>query len=415
VSPRPLFLDPGWQGGNAVSGAYYNEHDPQSAAWLRALILAGEIAEGDVDERSVADVRADDLRGYCQLHFFAGIGGFSRALRLAGWPDELPIVTGSCPCQSFSAAGGGAGFDDPRHLWPAWFRLIRELRPATVIGEQVEAAIGFGWLDLVFGDLESEGYACGAAVLGACSVGAPHIRKRLYWVADHTEQGRARRRAGEAVRGAVEPGRRGAVGGVADAEHAKRRPGDATREYSDWKDAGGSQGAGVSGERGGAGRVGNAAVRGRGIVGDAPLAGRSRQADGAIEPGGVGDTGEQGLERHGWDGDDGDKPGWQRTDSAGSVAPPGDVGNPWDDAVWIPCRDGKLRAIQGAAQPGTEPLADEFSGSLGRCRIDGVEVYAPLIEKGEARTMRLRGYGNAIVPPLAAEFIRAYLDTLPEK
>ena len=164
--------------------AYYNEIDPYAAQWLRNLIAAGHIAPGDVDERSIADVKATDLLGYTQCHFFAGIGVWSHALRAAGWPDERPVWTGSCPCQPFSAAGKGEGTDDARHLWPEWFRLIREHRPVAVFGEQVSAAIRHDWLDLVSTDLESAGYAVGAAVLGAHSVGAPHIRQRLYFVAD---------------------------------------------------------------------------------------------------------------------------------------------------------------------------------------------------------------------------------------
>ena len=162
--------------------AYYNEIDPYAAQWLRNLIDAGHIAPGDVDERSIVDVRPDDLAGYTQCHFFAGIGGWSLALRLAGWPDDRPVWTGSCPCQPFSAAGKGKAADDERHLWPRWFPLIAERRPAIVFGEQVEAAIGWGWLDAVFADLEAEGYACGAAVLPACGVGAPHIRQRTWFV-----------------------------------------------------------------------------------------------------------------------------------------------------------------------------------------------------------------------------------------
>jgi DNA (cytosine-5)-methyltransferase 1 len=162
---------------------YYNEHDPEKCAWLRELISRGVIANGEVDERSIADVRLDDLRGFSQCHFFAGIGVWSYALRLAGWPDDRPVWTGSCPCPSFSAAGKGEGFDDPRHLWPDWARLIRECKPATVFGEQADDAIGYGWLDLVQTDLERENYAVGKAVLGACSVGAPHIRQRLYFCA----------------------------------------------------------------------------------------------------------------------------------------------------------------------------------------------------------------------------------------
>jgi len=164
--------------------AYYNDNDPKACAWLRELIKAGLIADGDVDERGIEEVKPSDIAGYVQCHWFAGVGGWSRALRLAGWPDDEPVWTGSCPCQPFSCAGKGLGEDDPRHLWPQFMRLIRECHPITVFGEQVEGAIRKGWLDGVFADLEGEGYTCGAAVLGAHSVGAPHIRQRLYWMAD---------------------------------------------------------------------------------------------------------------------------------------------------------------------------------------------------------------------------------------
>ena len=116
--------------------AYYNEHDPKAAAWLRELIKQGHIADGEVDERSIVDVKPEDLRGFVQCHFFAGIGVWSYALRQAGWSDDRPVWTGSCPCQSFSAAGKGAGFDDPRHLWPHFYRLISECHPPVVFGEQ---------------------------------------------------------------------------------------------------------------------------------------------------------------------------------------------------------------------------------------------------------------------------------------
>ena len=178
--------------------AYYNENDPYAAQWLRNLIAAGQIAPGDVDERSIQDVSADDLRGYTQAHFFAGIGGWSVALRLAGWPDDRPVWTGSCPCQPSPPPAKGKAADDERHLWPRWFSLIRECRPAIVFGEQVEAAIGWGWLDVVFADLEAEGYACGAAVLPACGVGAPHIRQRLWFVAQSVRAA-SERRAGSVL------------------------------------------------------------------------------------------------------------------------------------------------------------------------------------------------------------------------
>lgn len=163
--------------------AWYNDNDPYCAEWLRNLAAAGYLPAGTVDQRSIVDIEPDDLVGYRQCHFFAGIGGWPYALTLAGWPDDREVWTGSCPCQPFSAAGRQGGIADERHLWPQWFRLIRECRPDTIFGEQVEGAVGFGWIDRVFADLEAEGYACGTAVLGAHSVGAPHIRRRLFWVA----------------------------------------------------------------------------------------------------------------------------------------------------------------------------------------------------------------------------------------
>ena len=163
---------------------YYNEIDPFAAEWIRNLIKAGHIAPGDVDTRSIEDVTPDDLRGYVQCHFFAGIGVWSYALRRAGWPDDRPVWTGSCPCQPFSAAGKGAGFDDERHLWPAFYHLISQCRPSVVFGEQVASKDGLGWLDLVQADLEAARYATAAADICAAGVGAPHIRQRLYWVAD---------------------------------------------------------------------------------------------------------------------------------------------------------------------------------------------------------------------------------------
>ena len=163
---------------------YYNEIDPYAAQWLRNLIDAGHIAPGIVDERSITDVKPADLAGYTQCHFFAGIGVWSHALRQSGWPDSRPVWTGSCPCQPFSTAGNQKGTADERHLWPVWFNLIRECRPPVVFGEQVEAAIRHGWLDLVQTDLEREDYACGAVGIPAAGVGAPHIRQRLFFMAD---------------------------------------------------------------------------------------------------------------------------------------------------------------------------------------------------------------------------------------
>ena len=199
--------------------AYYNEFDRSAAAWLRELIAQGLIAHGEVDERSIEDVHPGDLRGFTQCHFFAGIGGWSLALRMAGWPDDRPVWTGSCPCQPFSAAGKGAGFSDERHLWPDFHWLIGQCEPSVVFGEQVASADGLVWLDRVQADLEATGYAFGAADLCAAGVGAPHIRQRLYWVADADNarlEGWGQPGRGRADQRAAGSG--GLVGGLADTE-----------------------------------------------------------------------------------------------------------------------------------------------------------------------------------------------------
>jgi DNA (cytosine-5)-methyltransferase 1 len=194
---------------------YYNENDRFAAQWLRELIKDGLIGAGDVDERSIIDVSASDLAGYTQHHFFAGIGGWSYALRLAGWPDDRPVWTGSCPCQPFSSAGQQRGHADERHLWPSFHALIAECKPPTVFGEQVASKLGREWFSAVRADLEAVGYACGAADLCAASVNAPHIRQRLWWLADADVTAKRRkqsahgvfdRKAGAAVRQEVHGG-----------------------------------------------------------------------------------------------------------------------------------------------------------------------------------------------------------------
>lgn len=190
--------------------AYYNENEKFAASWLRNLIAAGLIAAGDVDERSIADVQAADLAKYTQCHFFAGIGGWSYALRLAGWSDDRPVWTGSCPCQPFSAAGKHKGFDDARHLWPAFFNLIRERRPAIVFGEQVARASE--WLGLVRSNLGKVEYAVGAMPIEAASAGADHRRDRFWFVANHMGDAVCQRPQGHAWDGDPRPKRPRAIG-----------------------------------------------------------------------------------------------------------------------------------------------------------------------------------------------------------
>lgn len=163
---------------------FYNEIDSYCAQWLRNLIAAGHIADGIVDERDIQDIRPDELREFTQCHFFAGIGLWSLALRQAGWTDDMSVWTGSCPCQPFSKAGRGAGTVDKRHLWPAFFHHIDACRPAVVMGEQVAGPRGLAWLDTVSDDMEGIEYTVRAADICAAGVGAPHIRQRLYWMAD---------------------------------------------------------------------------------------------------------------------------------------------------------------------------------------------------------------------------------------
>lgn len=339
--------------------AYYNEIDPYAAQWIRNLIKAGHVTDGEVDERSIVDVVPSDLRGFDRCHFFAGIAVWDYALGLAGWGDT-PVWTGSCPCQPFSAAGKGGGFDDERHLWPAWHHLIRECRPATVLGEQVASKDGLGWLDLVQADLEGEGYAVGAADLcaagvgvewgetesdewlqraildcpdpilagelrdyaewarGSLRVGPAHIRQRLWFVADAGRSGRL---------------------GRADAERPARQVPSKRVE-----------GASNTERCGVLGLLGDAGSEGRGQVGSD---GRGRREG----------SGAQGLA---------ERPLHERACSY------------WSDADWIACRDGKARPVE----PGTFPLAHGASARVGR----------------------LRAYGNAVNAEAAACFIGAVMD-----
>lgn len=376
--------------------AYYNEHDPFAAQWLRNL-YPGAV----VDERSIRDVPAGELVRHDRVHLFGGIGGWELALELAGWPRDRPVWTGSCPCQPYSAAGKGKGDADPRNLWPEMFRLVRECRPDTVIGEQVPGAIGHGWLDGVCRDLEGEGYAVGAVVLGAFSVGAPHKRSRLFWVANNSgtrlegrEEQPSRRERETSERG-------GDAGGVADANmpSASRLSG-VSGEAETSKDRQGWIRTGITGS-GVASLVVNSASGGLGADGIS-----SRDGGHASQPdtvGGVGDTehSRRMLEA---------VPRCERQDF--SSAP----GNGWrGEDTWrnyriIPCRDGKARRI--SAEPGDEPLAARLPRKLGSelARMGIVERSA-VVAAARNRVGRLKGYGNAICPQTAAVFIRAFLES----
>ncbi|MBR8846715.1 Modification methylase HhaI [Klebsiella variicola] len=345
------------------AAAYYNEIDPFAAQWLRNLIAAGHIAPGEVDERSIEDVTPDDLRGFTQCHFFAGIGVWSHSLRLAEWPDDRPVWTGSCPCQPFSAAGKGDGFADERHLWPHFFHLISERRPQHVFGEQVAAGNANVWFDIVQADLEGMGYAFGLVPFTSAGIGAPHIRERAYWVADANLQyeSTARNEARTA-----EPVRSGEIIWLANSARERRDGVDPLLQRKE------------------PGRYSQSLPE---ITG-------SRSTDG------LGNSNVTRLE--GFGGNDG-AAGRER--ATGPVAAPGvhlrplEVNGFWRDADWLFCRDGKWRPVE----PGTFPLVDGAAARLGRVEPGVARVAS------SNRVGRLKGYGNAINARAAAAFIRAYM------
>lgn len=227
---------------------YYNDNDQNAVKWLEKLVKRKLIPDGVIDSRSIKEVKPEDVKNFRQCHFFAGIGGWVYALELAGWPSDAPVWTGSCPCQPFSVAGKQKAEKDPRHLWPDFFHLISECRPATIFGEQVAQKAGRVWLDRVRLDLASLGYAVGAADLAAASVGAPHIRQRLWWVADTQRKGSQGRLSWgtyskrEDKHGYI--GRNSPISWVADAEHSKRRQETTTGNNNNRQDTGWEEKAG---------------------------------------------------------------------------------------------------------------------------------------------------------------------------
>ena len=464
---------------------YYNEFDKKAAAWLRELIKQGLIPQGDVDERSITEVQPDEIKKYTQCHFFAGIGGWSRALQLANWPTNRAVWTGSCPCQPYSSAGKNHGDKDPRNLWPQFFRLIRQCKPDIVFGEQVASAIGHGWLDGISADLESENYACGAIVLGAHSVGAPHIRQRLYWVANMQRKGleghgrleqepiqegregaqRYGSNGGTTLRlaDAKQYGDRGKVDSSDNEQQKTERSSDRTggccgssvclsdngRGSVDGLEIAGDDGTGsvtgkTGGQRGESVDAGTESIRqGHGEAGTSGTDSRSPSC-----AGGLGNTvcnGKCGRDGRGLgegrkqvgQSKDGESPanesgdGCEELDRMGNTTSIGQCGgsenlinqptemlgqrhegNFWSKFEIVQCRDGKARRFE--SQP--QQMADGIPVILDALRDVGVsedEIATacssfPLSAKRIAgRAGLLKGFGNAIVPQGAAQFILA--------
>lgn len=175
-------------------------------------------------------------------HFslFSGIGGLDIAAEMAGfqtvgqceladyptkilekhWPDvprwrdirtitqeafcertglhTVDIISGGFPCQPFSVAGKQKGKEDDRYLWPEMLRVVRELAPRWVVGENVPGILRLAAADII-ADLEREGYRAVIFDFEAAAVGAPHRRERIAFVAHRNGEG-LQRRNGESLR-----------------------------------------------------------------------------------------------------------------------------------------------------------------------------------------------------------------------
>lgn len=384
--------------------ALYIEIDEYCRAWLRNLIAADLICPGDV-VGDILDVRPRDLDRYNQVHAFAGIGIWSGSLRDAGIRDTDYVWTGSCPCQPFSAAGQRGGFADERHLWPAFFHLIKECRPPTVYGEQVASPDGLQWLDLVSSDLEGTDYAIGAADLCAAGVavaagetetgqatlewirgavqscpdpflaaelrdyaewfdreagvGPPHIRQRLCWMAYAEPQHNRGRASGTPRR--IELTDSGAIGGLADS--------DGRYTSTEWLQRSGQYGQQPKDGSAGAqsDSVGVLDISDRsGWSPRGEPAEAARHRDPVVTTSGVYD--ECGTDNiMGNAHDAGSQGRSKRRDGADQriVRPTSLAG--WTNPDWIICTDGKARPIES----GTFPLAHGQSNRVGRLRAYG--------------------------------------------
>jgi len=440
--------------------AYYNEFDLRAAEWLKELIKQGLIMDGEVDTRSIKDVRADDLHGFIRVGFFAGIGGWDYALQLAKWPEDQEVWHGSCPCQSFSSAGKQKGFDDERDLWPVFFNLIKECRPPKVFGEQVANAIKHGWLDRVYDDMEGIGYSCGSAVLGVFSVGAPHKRSRLYWGCVSVPDSKSKRYE----RGAdtTEPtGGAGVEYDCPDNRMAENSTSGGCRERCNGSNTGNNrkiQATGLCpcGDNSVADTINNEhAENSRGNGEKNRISEINREAVRSGEPGGASGSSntnmdepesfglqksgkepacsfeassgndnttavngiEPGLQVHSWYGDNRDEPGRDVEDETRPVTETSISNLPaldaWSDFALVLCRDtdkdGNHKVRRVPAESVLFSVADGVYEGMDISRADRAFplCQSSSFKKGEIATL-LKGYGNAIVPQVAAKFIKSF-------
>lgn len=383
----------------ARAAAFYNDIDPFPCIWARELMAAGVIVAGTIEQRSIASVSPEEVSRCTQVHLFSGIGAWSLALRLAGWPDDCEVWTGSCPCQPFSQSGRQRGEEDPRHLWPQMRRLIAECRPATIFGEQVASKLGREWLARVRLDLEALGYAVGCSDLPAAGVSSPHKRQRLWWGACRLGDATSKRRDWPGLPGetAAQEGERGRSkrpedgrderGGLGNADSARReRWGVDTGEHGDQCAArstsesgcgmGDTEGPGRGARRIDGARDDERAPESRGSGDDLRLADSSGTA--AIGVVGIEDSERSQL--------------WFESGSRSDIR--GLAIEGWGDC-WVECSDGFWRRIP---RPDTKPWL------------------LPLVDAGSfrGRVAVLRGAGNAIVPAVAAIFIKSFSEACRE-
>ena len=514
---------------------YYNDNDPFAAKWINALIGENLIPQGYVDARSITDVKPEDLRGFRQCHFFAGIAGWSRALELAGWHPDEPVWTASLPCQPFSVAGKSKGKADERHLFPIFLKKVESEKPETIIGEQVSSKLGREWFDgkekilqamsdretivrvlqicNAFGDLPPkmqrmlqgrgakekrtdskrgavkkvqrvQGKKQGGNPGQHGKVSCETERLRVLFGESYRPPARCDRCGrlrtdGDSVQpdrgqdmGQPKPRQGGLFEGVYSGQCAcgallRKCDGEPMGGRQDNRDSGCDNGSQALSLRGISEQIRirfETTYRYRSFSGVRPdleaLGYRVAAADLPAASVGsphkrnrlfwVAQSGQQRLERHPVNGNRGNQPGRNEAQSGGSAAEAGQSGwladsdrfdgngagsiasndsrkrqqaenlqGFWSNSAFIPCADGKYRRVpvrvadnpsNGRNKEGQGITEEGNYGVVGSGRWEIEPALFPLANGIPQRVGLLRGAGNAIVPPVAAEFVKAFMD-----